>query len=188
MRRLLPACLLALLAACASRSQTDRSDWERQNEGRLVREAAQTGPDLPPYPRRENLIEFFVSSASDFRFFIDRASVNVRGGVVRYTLVARSPSGVDNVSYEGINCPADEYQVYAVGQSDGNWLNRPGPWRRIEPRSVQRWHNALSREFFCPNRIAITDAAAGVRALEQGANPLSASPNSKGVVGNSPAF
>jgi hypothetical protein len=188
LRRLLPACLLALLAACASRSQFDQSDWEKQNQGRLVKEAAETAPDLPAYPRRENLIEFFVSSASDFRFFIDRTSINVRGGVVRYTLVARSPSGVDNVSYEGINCPADEYQVYAIGQADGHWLNRPGPWRAIEPRSVQRWHNALSREFFCPNRIAIPDTAAGVEALQRGANPLSAAPNSKGVVGNSPAF
>jgi hypothetical protein len=188
LRGVLPACLLALLAACASRSQTDKSDWEMQNEGRLVKEAAETSPDLPAYPRRGNLIEFFVSSASDFRFFIDRTSLSVKGSIVRYTLVARSPSGVENVSYEGINCPASEYQVYALGHADGTWLNRPGPWRAIEPRSVQRWHNALHREFFCPNRVAIVDVAAGIQALEQGANPLSAAPNSKGVVGNSPAF
>jgi hypothetical protein len=188
LRKFLPACLLAFLAACASRSQFDQSDWEKQNEGRLAREAAETAPELPAYPRRENLIEFFVSSASDFRFFIDRASINVKGGVVRYTLVARSPSGVDNVSHEAINCPADEYQVYAIGHADGSWLNRPGRWRPIELRGVQRWHNALSREFFCPNRMAITDAAAGIQALERGANPLSAAPNSRGVVGNSPAF
>jgi hypothetical protein len=188
LRRLLAACLLALLAACASRSQFDKSDWETQNEGRLVREAADATPELPAYPRRENLIEFFVSSASDFRFFIDRSSISVKGSVVRYTLVARSSSGIDNVSYEGINCPAGEYQVYAIGRSDGSWLNRAGPWRAIEPRSVQRWHNALHAEFFCPNRIAIPDAATGVHALQRGANPVSAAPNTRGAVGNSPAF
>lgn len=190
MRRLLPACLLALLAACAGRSQTGQSDWELQHQGQLVREAADAAPvpELPAYPRRENLLEFFVSSASDFRFFIDRTSINVKGSIVRYTLVARSPSGVDNVSYEGINCPAREYQVYAIGQSDDTWLSRPSPWREIAPRSVQRWHNALHAEFFCPNRIAIADAADGVRALERGANPLSAAPNTKGAVGNSLPF
>jgi hypothetical protein len=177
---LLAACLLALLAACAGSRSELKSDWEKQNEGRLVKEAADMAPELPPYPRRENLIEFFVSSASDFRFFVDRASISVRDRIVRYTLVARSPNGVDNVSYEGINCPAGEYQVYALGRSDSTWLSSPGAWREIAPRSVQRWHNALYREFFCPNRVAITDAAEGIRALEQGGHPWAKLPNAVG--------
>jgi hypothetical protein len=190
LRRLLPVCLLALLAACASRSQTDKSDWELQHQGELVREAADAAPapELPPYPRRENLTEFFVSSASDFRFFIDRGSIDVKDRVVRYVLVARSPSGVDNVSFEAINCAAGEYRIYARGRSDDTWTSRPGGWQKIVPRSVQRWHNALYAEFFCPAGVAIADAAEGVRALERGANPLSAAPNSKGAVGSSPAF
>ena len=190
MRRLLPAFLLALLAACASRSQTDKSDWEIQNEGRLVKEAADAAPpqEPPPYPRRENLVEFFVSAASDFKFFVDRSSIGVRDKIVRYVLVARSPSGVDNVSFEAINCVSGEYQVYALGHSDGTWSNRPGGWQKIPPRSVQRWHNALYGEFFCPNGVAIADATEGIRALERGAHPWSAAPSTKGAVGNSPAF
>ena len=190
MRGFLPACLLALLAACGSRSQTDKSDWETQHQGQLVREAADAAPAPapPPYPRRENLVAFFVRAASDVRFFIDRSSIGVKDRVVRYVLVARSPSGVDNVSFEAINCVAGEYQVYARGRSDGTWASRPGGWQKISPRSVQRWHNALYAEFFCPAGVAIADAADGVRALELGAHPWSASPNSKGVVGGSPAF
>jgi len=170
LRKLPAACLLALLAACAGRSQTGLSDWELQHQGQLVREAADAAPapELPPYPRRENLLEFFVSSASDFRFFIDRSSIGVKDRVVRYVLVARSPSGVDNVSFEALNCVSAEYQVYARGGADGKWSSRPGGWQKIAPRSVQRWHNALYAEFFCPNRIAIADAAEGVRALERG--------------------
>lgn len=190
MRAFLAACVVALLSACAGDSSRMKSDWESKNEGRLVKEAAdaQAAPAPPPYPRRENLLEFFVSSASDFRFFVDRASISVKDRVVRYTLVARSANGVDNVSYEGINCPAHEYQVYALGRSDGSWLSRPGPWREIEPRSVQRWRNALYSEFFCPNRVAIADAAEGIRALQRGAHPLSTSPASNGIVGSSPPF
>ena len=180
MRAFLAACLLALLPACAGGRSEGQSDWEKQNEGRLTKEAAEAAPELPPYPRREDLIEFFVSSASDFRFFVDRASISVKDRIVRYTLVARSPSGVDNVSYEGINCPAGEYQVYARGRSDGTWLSRPGPWQEISPRSVQRWHNALYREFFCPNRIAIGDAAEGVHALERGGHPWAKLPDAAG--------
>ena len=189
MRVFLAACLVALLAACASERSRLKSDWEKQNESRLVKEAAEAAPpELPPYPRRENLIGFFVSSASDFRFFVDRASLGVKDGIVRYTLVARSASGVDNVSYEAINCVAGEYQVYARGRSDGTWISRPGPWQAISARSVQRWHNALYREFFCPNRVAIADAAEGLRALERGAHPWSTSPSSSGAVGGSPPF
>jgi len=190
LRRLLPACLLALLAACASRSQFDKSDWETQNEGRLVKEAADAAPaqEPPPYPSRENLVEFFVSAASDFRFFIDRSSIGVKDKIVRYVLVARSPSGVDNVSFEAINCAAGEYQVFARGHSDGTWSSRAGGWQKIPPRSVQRWHNALYSEFFCPNGVAIADATDGIRALERGAHPWSASPGSNGVVGGSPPF
>jgi hypothetical protein len=182
LRAFLAACLSALLAACASDGSRSKSDWEKQNDGRLVKEAAEVAPEpeLPAYPRRENLVEFFVSSASDFRFFVDRASISVKDRIVRYTLVARSPSGVDNVSYEGINCVAAEYLVYARGRSDGTWLSRPGPWQKIESRSVQRWHNALYREFFCPNRIAITDAAEGVSALKQGGHPWAKLPDTVG--------
>ena len=190
MRGVLLACLLGLLSGCGGDSARMRSDWEQKNEGRLVRQEADTSPapEPPAYPRRENLIEFFVSSASDFRFFVDRASISVKDPIVRYTLVARSPTGVDNVSFEGINCAAGEYQVYARGRSDGGWLSRPGPWREITPRSVQRWHSALYREFFCPNRVAIADAAAGVLALERGAHPWAASPGSSGAVGGSNPF
>src|SRR5207245_2432987 len=70
------AAVLALaLAACGSKGPSDRSEWERQNEGRLAKEEAAQAPDLPPYPANERLIPFFVSSASEFKFFIDRASL-----------------------------------------------------------------------------------------------------------------
>ncbi len=113
-----------------------------------------------------------MSAASDFRFFVDRASLSVgKDGVVRYTLVARSPLGAENVSFEGIRCREGTYRVYAFGRSDGRWTERATGWRRIEPKSVQRWHSALWREFFCPQRVPINDAAEGLEALRLGGHP-----------------
>ena len=167
----MPALLLVALVACSSKGPDDRSDWERANEGRLRKEEAPPMPDLPPYPANDRLLPFFVTSASDFKFFIDRASLSVgRDRIVRYTLVARSPAGAENVSFEGMNCLTNEYILYAVGVQ-GQWVSRSTEWRAIEPRSVQRWHNALRNEYFCPNTIPIADAAEGLNALERGGHP-----------------
>jgi len=127
---------------------------------------------LPAYPKRENLIEFVVSAASSFRFFVDQASLAVgKDGVIRYTLVARSPAGVENVSYEGIRCKSGTYKVYALGREDGKWIERGSDWRPIEPKGAHGWHLVLRREYFCPQRVPIFDAAEGVDALRRGGHP-----------------
>lgn len=127
---------------------------------------------LPAYPRASGLLPFFVSAASDFRFFVDAASLSVGGdGVVRYTLVARSPQGADSVSFEGMRCDTREVRGYATGRADGTWSRRDTPWRKIESRSVQRWHNALAAEYFCPGNIPILSPAEGADALRRGGHP-----------------
>jgi hypothetical protein len=127
---------------------------------------------LPAYPQAQDLLPFFVSAATEFRFFIDRTSLAVgKDGVVRYTLVARSPQGAESVSYEGIRCSARSYRIYATGRADRSWSQRDLPWRRIEPRSVQRWHNALWAEYLCPGGVPIQSAAEGADALRRGGHP-----------------
>jgi hypothetical protein len=153
-------CVLLLLAACGSSGPA--SDWERVNEEKLP---------APP-PQRGELIEFFVAATSEFRFFVDAASLSVGSdGIVRYVLVARSAAGTENVSFEGMRCATREVRIYALGR-DGAWVGRETDWRAIQPRSVQRWHNELYREYFCPQREPIASAAEGVRALRMGANRL----------------
>jgi hypothetical protein len=52
--------------------------------------------ELPPWPKDGDLVEFKLDSASPsrFRYFIDGQHLSIgRDGVVRYTLVAESPSG-----------------------------------------------------------------------------------------------
>lgn len=155
--------LVALLAGCG---HGPKSDWERKHEDRLP--PPEEAVALPSYPKADQLIEFFVAATSEFRFFIDAASISVGDdGVVRYVLIARSPAGVDNVSFEGMRCTSAEVRIYALGR-DGAWAGKPGEWRTIEPRSVQRWHNELYREYFCPQKQPIGSAREGISALRRG--------------------
>ena len=153
----------------AAQATIPKSDWEEAQEARNWTEIQVA---LPPPPKGD-LIEFQVSAASSFRFFIDPQSVSVGADrVVRYTLVARSASGAQNVSYEGIRCAgAGSYRVYAFANS-GAWSKSTlVDWRSIEPKSVQRWHNELHRRYFCPQGGLIHSGAEGVDALRRGGHP-----------------
>jgi len=147
------------------------TDWERQNEARLEKEAAEQMPVPPGYPRETTLIAFEVRGQSSFRYYIDGASLSVQPkGIVRYVLLVRSPSGVDNVTYEAIRCPTAEYRVYALGRNDGTWGGRAGTWSPIAESRLLH-HRVLQRDYFCPQSNAIADADEGRRALRQGGNP-----------------
>lgn len=167
------ALLFVLLAGCGAASRPHgQSDWERQNINKL-QEWKEDLATPPAYPRKDTLLEFHFGTAGEFRFFIDGATLELgKDGVVRFVLVARSPSGVENVTYEGIRCLSAEVRRYAVGRADGSWGGRPGEWRAIESGGPQRWHRALQREYFCPLNEPIRDAAEGVRALRDGGHPL----------------
>jgi hypothetical protein len=156
-------------ALAAAQAYEPKSEWEKVQEERDWKE---TEFSLPAVPTGKGLLEFFVSSASSFKFFIDPQSLSVStDGIVRYAMVARSAAGVETVSFEGIRCQNETYKVYAFlsGQA---WKQADTDWRPIEPMGVQRrWHNVLRSEFFCPKRIPITTAAEGIDALRRGAHP-----------------
>jgi len=161
--------LVLALAGCSSGGF--QSDWERQNQ---KAPAAEEPIDPPPYPKGARLLEFGVVDAGGFHFFVDGATLSVgKDGVVRYVLVARSPDGVHNVSYEGIRCASAEHRTYAFGRPDGSWSASRAGWRPLDAPSAQRRHTTLYREYFCPQNEPIRDAAEGVRALEQGGHPFS---------------
>ena len=157
---------MLLVAACAAATE---SGWERRQAERKWREVEAA---LPAYPRKEDLLPFFVSAASSFEFYIDGASLAVaEDGVVRYVLVARSSQGAESVSFEGMRCSTSEVRIYATGTGDGGWTRSASPWRPIAARTVQRWHNALRDEYFCPLGTPIYSPAEGVAALRQGGHP-----------------
>lgn len=168
-RALAPLFLLFISGLAASQADPPKSDWERQQEERDFTEAEIT---LPAAPKGE-LIEFVVSAASNFKFFIDPRSLSVGADdVVRYTLVARGPSGAETVSYEGMRCKSGTYKVYAFANG-GIWSRSRGnpDWRPIEAKSVQRWHQALRRQYFCAFGVGISTAAEGLDYLRRGGHP-----------------
>lgn len=158
--------LVAALAACGTKPPQELSEWERRN---LQLPVVEEESRPPAYPEQRNLVEFRVPSADGFRFFIDRPSLAVtKDGVVRYVLVARSPDGVENVTFEGLRCTSAEERVYAVGRPDGTWSPAQSAWRPVAtPR-----HATLAIEYFCPQKEPIRDAAEGLRALEAGGHPF----------------
>jgi len=159
--------LALLVAACGSAGPREESDWERQNFPR--QQASDDSAPPPAYPAPAHLLEFPVIGANGFRFFIDGSTLAPdKDGVVRYVLVARSPDGVDNVTYEGLRCRSAEQRIFALGR-DGSWTTARGAWR---PISAPR-HRVLYDEYFCPQSVAIRTAYEGVLALQQGGHPFS---------------
>jgi len=150
-----------------NRDSRGPSDWEAERK-----RGQESAVALPPLPRTADLIEFWVSNSTAFRFFIDAASISVsEDHIVRYTFVARSPSGVANVSYEGMRCKEGQYRIYAYAQ-DGKWLPRNNEWQTIEPNAIARWHNELRLRYFCANRRgALLSKEEGIEALRRGGHP-----------------
>ena len=160
--------VLLLLAGCGSRGP--QSDWERQNH--KDKPAAEEQAELPAPPTAANLLEFSVGEAEGFRFFVDRTTLSIgKDGIVRYTLVARSPEGAQNVSYEGLRCATADYRTYAFGRADGSWAASRSGWRSLEGSAQQRWRTTLYRDYFCPQSTSVSDADEGRRVLREGGNP-----------------
>jgi hypothetical protein len=161
-----------LLAACSSSNQQGISDWERSHPEAVATAEPAAAPTPPPMPRKENLIEFYVSPTATFHYFIDGTSLQVfyKQREIRYVLVARSPSGVENVSFEAIRCP-DAHRIYALGTDDGKWGGRSTDWQEIQKNTARGWPYVLARQFFCPHRDPIQSVAEGVNALRSGSHP-----------------
>jgi hypothetical protein len=162
--------LVLVLFANAAYAQI-QSDWERANEERIKQSYEK--PAAAPPLERSRLVEvkLDMSPNTDFRYYVDWGSVSAgEDRIVRYVLVARSASGAENLSFEGIRCQSREYRVYAVGKPEGGWAGRPSEWRPI-PRQWNSSQASLARQYFCPGRAAIKTSEEGQRALRAGGHP-----------------
>jgi hypothetical protein len=161
---LLLCCVLALPALAAAQPLKIFEDDEEKKEF-VEREIK-----LPPAPKAENLVKFEASAANSNNFFIDATSILISDdGVVRYTMVVKSPSGAENVSYEGIRCETTELKVYAYGRRDGTWSNATAPaWKKIVYKDVQRQHGVLYSHYFCPDGAAIRSPQAAIQRFKYG--------------------
>lgn len=125
---------------------------------------------LPASSKPGVLLNVDVGPAEQNRFEVDRASVSVGGdGVVRYLMLVTSPSGATTITFEGIRCVSRERRIYAHGRADGTWSksNRER-WSRVDFQAINGYALTLWKQYFCPDGIAVRDAADAIDALITG--------------------
>jgi hypothetical protein len=158
---------LALLVASSALHAQSQFEQDFDDKDKPWQEIA---VQLPPAPKQENLLPFYVSATATQTFAIDSRSLSVGAdGVVRYTLVATSESGARNVSYEGIRCASYEHKLYAFGRPDGSWSrSRRDQWERINTNAANRQHAALFKDYFCAEQSVAGNAGEMIRRIRSG--------------------
>ena len=129
---------------------------------------------LPAFPEKENLIPFRVGVVTDTKYLIDANSLSVGSdSVLRYTLLVISPSGAQNISYEGLRCSTAERRLYAFGRSDKTWSKaRSNQWVKVQGDSNNP-HVGLYTSYFCVvGAASIMTAEDARRLLRSGGQPL----------------
>jgi hypothetical protein len=117
---------------------------------------------LPVAPQAADLLPFYVGPTARQKFFIDAKSLSAgRDGIVRYTLVSKSESGAENISYEGIRCETAQKKQYAFGRTDGTWArSRQDKWVPITEQVANRQDAALVKDYFCDGGMVAGSAGA----------------------------
>lgn len=146
LRQALAACALlaALPAAIATEARPLNETWR---ETAVFQEAEVT---LPTTLRTGDLIAV-PYPGSELRIGVDPQSVSIGSdGVMRYVMVARSPSGAVNAAYEGIRCETGEVKVYARHYPDSGWKPVAKPeWQKLLAGAAQRHALAIARNGLC---------------------------------------
>lgn len=159
------ACLIAALLQHGVAFSQAQFEEDFDNTSKLWQEVA---IQLPAMPTRAALVPFYVSPTATQNFAIAPDSVSVGSdGVVRYVMVARSESGAENTSYDGLRCASLEHKSYAFGHADGNWSrSRRTDWVAITGNAANRQYAALAESYFCDGSMVAGQAADIVKRLK----------------------
>ena len=109
---------------------------------------------MPPPPAFDvgRLIRFEVNPNSPLVFGVDPQTLTILPAdrVVRYVVVASSPTGSRNVFYEGIRCPTGEVKTYARHNGE-KWVMASDP--KWQPMALMPSRHALqlARQGACEN-------------------------------------
>ena len=143
-----------------------------------VKSWAEIEVQLPAFPEKSNLIPFRVGAITDYQYLIDGKSLSVGSdGVLRFALVVISPSGAQNISFEGLRCSTAERRFYASGRSDKTWSKaRSNKWVGIQGGSNNQYVE-LYKNYFCSvGALEIMNADDARRALRYGGQPAATRP------------
>lgn len=150
---------LALGAGNAVIAQTteDEPDW------------TESAVPVPPAFDTAKLLTFSGAVSSSLVYGIDPASISISrsDSLVRYVLVATSPSGARNVMYEGIRCATGEFKTYARYSPDGRWTNVSKPeWRSVFGSMPSKHALYLAKAAICDGAAPATTVGVIVRRLK----------------------
>ena len=91
---------------------------------------------------------------------------------MHYTLIAQSPQGAKNISFEGMRCANRTYKVYAYLGANDTFRPRTDPqWARVDEAEANRQRAALYKDYICSSGVPLRTKDV-VLALK--ANPYSA--------------
>jgi len=107
---------------------------------------------LPAYPQEASLVAVGMGRTDyPFTVFVDSDSLSVGADyVVRFTVVLRSRSGADNVSYEGIKCNQRKVKRYAYGSNKQLKPVTGADWAFIRRNRQDLYRGVLAEHYFCP--------------------------------------
>lgn len=157
---LVMTCLMSVseeVSAQGKSSFSDAPEWKEQDTR------------LPAYPNMRDLLVAAVSGDTRFEFRIDPASIEIGSdGVVRFVVVAQSPGGAVNVSYEGIRCSTRERRIYGVGRPNGTWsIPFRSDWVDYRGSGVNAYHEAFAQQYFCVDKTPVSSVAEIVKQLKR---------------------
>jgi hypothetical protein len=142
--------LCCIPAVAAALDEDDAGGWQ-QDHVEKPDTWQESDAALPHYPEENNLLDLKIGTDGlQFTVYLDKPSLVVGDdGVVRYTVVLVPPSGVWNVSFEGLHCGEKLYRRYAYGV-DGQWqVLKDSPWRAVQGSGANRYRRILYENYFC---------------------------------------
>lgn len=164
-RPLLRALVLAGLGICLSAHAqlvTPDPDWK------------ETEAPPPPSFNKDRALPIEMPSFMTLKFGVDPDTINVTSdGIIRYVMVATSPSGTVNAMYEGIRCSTGQVRTYARFTSGGWSESKDVEWRDWLSRMPSHHAAAFARQGACEGRAAAGPREAIVRNLR---NPVKFQP------------
>ena len=108
--------------------------------------------EAPPAPAfsLQGLVPLDVPRSA-MRYGVAPATVSIGpDGIVRYVVVATSPSGVNNVMYEGVRCNTGEFKVYARHNPGSGWtIVKDAEWKPLHDAPLPRHALVVARTGAC---------------------------------------
>lgn len=148
--------LVCFALGAQAQGLVDNPDWQ------------ETEVPAPPKFDSNRLIAIDMPRYVSVRFGIDPATLAITpDGIVRYVMVAVSPSGSVNAFYEGIRCTTGEVKAYARANASGEWtLVKDPQWRGLNDRQPSKHALALAQQGACEGNASANSAAEILRKLK----------------------